>query len=438
MSEQIRRLKGAKGNLYSANSGACNLALEQLRDLLLDIGFKVHKKTAGQATLRVYPAWPARYPLLNPRFSPTAVALAESSETECLMVGVLSRVDDPGIESRLAAFTPTPACLFTTHPFVAARYYRLYGSFILPLRFLGERDNQEIDFASLKVPLTQILEFLRSTDDNVTGIRPIKVDRKPKPIVGQGEFRVGDNYSRADIYRLLRVPPNEQGGDWDTGYHQHRGEWFIFCTVGQPGRTGHDYRNRFEGNELVWTGRTGARWDHPSIQSIASGEHPVHVFFRLADREPFTYQGIAHAVSVAKEKMPVEIRWRFDDASQPGPERPPEELTEGETYTEGAKQQITVNAYERNPAARRRCIEYYGTTCVVCGFDFAVKYGELGNGFIHVHHLRPLAKIGEEYELDPIADLRPVCPNCHSMIHRRAVAYGIEELQALLQGKIRR
>jgi len=105
------------------------------------------------------------------------------------------------------------------------------------------------------------------------------------------------------------VPPEAQGGDWDTGYHRREQEWFIFCTVGQPGRTGHDYPNRFEGNDLVWTGRTGARRDHPSIQSMVSGELPVHVFFRLADREPFEYAGLAHAVHVDKEKVPVEIRW---------------------------------------------------------------------------------------------------------------------------------
>jgi len=60
-------------------------------------------------------------------------------------------------------------------------------------------------------------------------------------------------------------------------------------------------------------------------------------------------------------------------------------------------------------------------------------YGERGKGFIHVHHLRPLADVGEEYELDPIADLRPVCPNCHAMIHARPVTLTIEELRSLLQ-----
>lgn len=270
-------------------------------------------------------------------------------------------------------------------------------------------------------------------------LRRLGFEIVPKPgiVVAQREFHVAATYTRADIYGILGVPENEQGGDWDTGYHRHNEEWFIFCTVGQPGRTGHDYPNHFEGNDLVWSGRTGSRWDHASIQSMVSGELPVHVFFRLSDREAFTYAGIGHAETVAKEKIPIQVRWRFDEASQPRPERPPEELPEPDTYIEGAKQQITVNAYERNPAARRRCLEHYGTMCAVCAFNFEAVYGELGKGFIHVHHLRPLAEVGEAYALDPIADLRPVCPNCHAMLHARAVTLSIEDLRSLIQGRLR-
>ncbi|MDD3468721.1 MAG: hypothetical protein PHE53_01930 [Thermoguttaceae bacterium] len=63
-----------------------------------------------------------------------------------------------------------------------------------------------------------------------------------------------------------------------------------------------------------------------------------------------------------------------------------------ETFQEGAKRSITVNAYERDPLARAVCIQKYGTVCVVCGFDFEKAYGERGRGFIHVHHLTPLSQ----------------------------------------------
>ncbi|MDJ0530571.1 MAG: HNH endonuclease, partial [Microcystis sp. M53600_WE12] len=70
--------------------------------------------------------------------------------------------------------------------------------------------------------------------------------------------------------------------------------------------------------------------------------------------------------------------------------------------------------------------------CFVCGFDFSKVYGELGDGFIHVHHLRPLSEIKQQYRVDPINDLRPVCPNCHAMIHRRTPPLSIKELQEVL------
>jgi 5-methylcytosine-specific restriction protein A len=88
-----------------------------------------------------------------------------------------------------------------------------------------------------------------------------------------------------------------------------------------------------------------------------------------------------------------------------------EEAEVARTYNEGAKKQITVNAYERSPAARAICIQHYGLNCSVCGFNFEETYGEIGIGFIHVHHLKPLSEIGKDYKLNPITDLRPVCPN---------------------------
>jgi len=54
---------------------------------------------------------------------------------------------------------------------------------------------------------------------------------------------------------------------------------------------------------------------------------------------------------------------------------------------------------------------------MVCKFNFEETYGEIGKGFIHVHHIKPLASSGET-RVDPYNDLVVVCPNCHSIIHR--------------------
>lgn len=99
-----------------------------------------------------------------------------------------------------------------------------------------------------------------------------------------------------------------------------------------------------------------------------------------------------------------------------------------ETLKEGAKKTIVVNSYERSSSARNACIAKYGTSCVVCKFSFDKIYGSRGKGFIHVHHLVAIADIGEEYEIDPIEHLRPVCPNCHAMLHSKG-NISIETLQ---------
>ena len=112
--------------------------------------------------------------------------------------------------------------------------------------------------------------------------------------------------------------------------------------------------------------------------------------------------------------------------------RLPEEVTATPTLPEGALSRITINAYERNADARRRCIEAHGTVCCICGFDFGAVYGELARGYIHVHHLRPLSRIGGAYEVDPVEDLRPVCPNCHAVLHLGGECRSIEEVRQLL------
>ena len=106
-----------------------------------------------------------------------------------------------------------------------------------------------------------------------------------------------------------------------------------------------------------------------------------------------------------------------------------EEIHDPETYPEGSKHVITVNAYERNPEARRKCIQHFGTTCFVCGFNFENFYGSDFRDFIHIHHLVLLSSVGDKYIVDPIKDLIPVCPNCHAAIHRKNPPLTIEQIK---------
>jgi len=111
----------------------------------------------------------------------------------------------------------------------------------------------------------------------------------------------------------------------------------------------------------------------------------------------------------------------------------PEEILSADPRVEGACRTIIVNAYERDRELRDQCIMAHGTNCAVCGVNFGEVYGVIAQGLIHVHHLRPLSEIRAAHAVDPVEDLRPVCPNCHAVLHLRIPAYSIEDVREFLQ-----
>jgi hypothetical protein len=110
----------------------------------------------------------------------------------------------------------------------------------------------------------------------------------------------------------------------------------------------------------------------------------------------------------------------------------PKKKPETKSLKEGTKRQRTITSYDRNPEARDACIEHYGTACSICGFDFGGVYGPLADGFIHVHHLSMISEAGGERGVDPIKDLRPVCANCHEVIHLGGGCRSIEEVKKMM------
>lgn len=105
------------------------------------------------------------------------------------------------------------------------------------------------------------------------------------------------------------------------------------------------------------------------------------------------------------------------------------DATEIDKFSEGSVTRILVNKYERNIEARNSCIAHHGLDCAACGFNFKVNYGDIGEGFIHVHHLKEISKVGKEYSINAITDLIPVCANCHAMLHKSEPPLTIDELK---------
>jgi len=111
----------------------------------------------------------------------------------------------------------------------------------------------------------------------------------------------------------------------------------------------------------------------------------------------------------------------------------PDEVADVPSMLEGAVSKISVNAYERSPEARKKCIAIHGTNCSICGFSFGAVYGSEAEGYIHVHHLRALCEANGEYEVDPKKDLRPVCPNCHAVLHLGGQCRKVKQVRKMIE-----
>lgn len=245
-------------------------------------------------------------------------------------------------------------------------------------------------------------------------------------------FVIEKEYTKNDIYNQLNVPLESQKGSWDTGYRSYNGDIYIFTNVGTAGRTGVNHGNYWDGEKLIWFGKTTSHREQNLIKMMMSNEVNVHVFFRNDSSKGFTYKGLGRALAVEGSK-PIKIVWTFINPDKNPSEQ--QKSIEGideiyRFFKEGSSKKTEVNLYTRSLEARKKCIELKGCTCHICGFDFEKVYGEIGKGFIHVHHLNQLSEIKSEYIINPETDLIPVCPNCHSMLHKRTPAYSAKELKS--------
>lgn len=152
----------------------------------------------------------------------------------------------------------------------------------------------------------------------------------------------------------------------------------------------------------------------------------------IALSEPFAALFTADELAEARRRLD-ELPASAFPREVPGDVSVSGEVKRSPDYIEGAVVPVLVNRYERSAKARAACIAHHGHRCSVCEMDFAERYGDLGNSFIHVHHKRPLGRLKSTYRVEPKRDLVPVCPNCHAMLHRREPPLDIEQLRLMLR-----
>jgi hypothetical protein len=105
---------------------------------------------------------------------------------------------------------------------------------------------------------------------------------------------------------------------------------------------------------------------------------------------------------------------------------------------EGRQKLVVHKARERNTilvASKKASVlaRKGALVCEVCNFDFQKFYGELGDGYGEVHHLKPLSKGGERKT--SLSELAILCANCHRMIHRTEPMMSVEQFRLELSRK---
>lgn len=101
-------------------------------------------------------------------------------------------------------------------------------------------------------------------------------------------------------------------------------------------------------------------------------------------------------------------------------------------YFEGREKEMKIIYHSRNINARLECLRQSKGKCYICGFDFEKVYGDIGKGFLEVHHKTPVSTYTKEQEIS-VDQLCAVCSNCHSMIHRTKTPMDVEELKRKIQ-----
>nr|WP_253284315.1 HNH endonuclease [Ruegeria sp. HKCCD6228] len=107
---------------------------------------------------------------------------------------------------------------------------------------------------------------------------------------------------------------------------------------------------------------------------------------------------------------------------------------------EGQSQKVAKSIVKRSKKLREYAIKHYSKVdgkieCSGCGFEGSTVYGEGGKGLIEIHHLKPISSTGETKEdlKKAVKKVKPLCPNCHRMVHRKAgEVMDIATLKALI------
>lgn len=204
-------------------------------------------------------------------------------------------------------------------------------------------------------------------------------------------FQTNHQYTKADIYKILRVPLKARRGAWDTGYREYKGEVFIFANIGVPGRTGHNYNNHWvrerPNSDLIWYSKTRAKLDNVLIQKMLNSDTTVHIFTRTDDRSPFTYKGCGKAKDPTNTS-PIQLTWVLNKNLKRMVDRYADEENVSEALNDKERKEITRQLRSRNGQAqlKKNLLRLYKGKCCISGTSI--------KDILHACHIVPHATSG--------------------------------------------
>lgn len=241
----------------------------------------------------------------------------------------------------------------------------------------------------------------------------------------KGQFNISDASINNGIFK-----PKEFSSVW------------LFVTENKtPDRV--QYNDYFDGDTLRFEGQLKKKTDHLLIEHLNDGNEIIVFYRKKKDEYPnygFKYLGkfcySSHSLADVEACPTRFILYPLDEDSEDKikPERVAEKSRDYLPQKEGEEKTRIQTYYERKRDLRIKAIKIHGTKCNICGFDFGTKYGQLGEGYIEIHHIIPHASFMGEHEINPYTDLIPVCSNCHRMIHKQRDNWlTIDDMKKIIQ-----
>lgn len=174
--------------------------------------------------------------------------------------------------------------------------------------------------------------------------------------------------------------------------------------------------------------------DISSLYSLTEIQSVQEIRERIVNHSPFVYSRKKHDDKIDGLDLYIEFLQKRQSVNEES-NSPRSEGTSVKRATleqEGRHVKREQEVYVRSASAREKCKTHYEYTCQACGLRMDQVYGEIGKGFIEVHHLNPIHLFDDVHVVDPINDFITLCPNCHAMIHKLEDPGDITTLKELI------